>query len=59
MLTEPDGPFIDISKLDLAKYAAKPDLAKVIYLVLRTVLWTVSHIYIGDSGVLGYSVLCL
>ena len=29
MLTEPDGPFIDISKLDMAKYAAKPDLAKV------------------------------
>ena len=29
MLTEPDGPFIDISKLNVAKYASKPDLAKV------------------------------
>ena len=29
MLTEPDGPFIDVSKLNIPKYASKPDLAKV------------------------------
>ena len=29
MLTEPSGPFIDVSKLNLAKYASKPALAKV------------------------------
>ena len=29
MLTEPGGPFIDISKLNLAKYAQRPPLAKV------------------------------
>lgn len=29
MLTEPGGPFIDISKLNLAKYAQRPSLAKV------------------------------
>ena len=29
MLTEPGGPFIDVSKLNLAKYANRPALAKV------------------------------
>lgn len=29
MLTEPGGPFIDVSKLNLAKYASRPALAKV------------------------------
>lgn len=29
MLTEPGGPFIDISKLNLTKYAQRPPLAKV------------------------------
>jgi len=29
MLTEPSGPFVDISKLNLRKYAQKPALAKV------------------------------
>ena len=29
MLTEPGGPFIDVSKLNLASYAQKPALAKV------------------------------
>lgn len=29
MLTEPGGPFIDISKLNLTKYAQQPPLAKV------------------------------
>ena len=29
MLTEPGGPFIDISKLNVAKYAQRPSLAKV------------------------------
>ena len=29
MLTEPGGPFIDVSKLNLAKYAQRAALAKV------------------------------
>uniref|UniRef100_A0A6I8P6L6 Tetratricopeptide repeat domain 8 n=1 Tax=Ornithorhynchus anatinus TaxID=9258 RepID=A0A6I8P6L6_ORNAN len=29
MLTHPDGPFINLSRLNLAKYAQKPKLAKV------------------------------
>ena len=29
MLTEPEGPFIDVGKLNMAKYAQKPALAKV------------------------------
>ena len=29
MLSQPDGPFITISKLNLSKYAQRPNLAKV------------------------------
>ena len=29
MLTEPGGPFIDISKLNITKYAQRPAVAKV------------------------------
>ena len=29
MLTSPDGPFINLSRLNLTKYAQKPKLAKV------------------------------
>ena len=29
MLTEPGGPFIDVSKINLSKYANRPALAKV------------------------------
>lgn len=29
MLTEPGGPFIDVSKLNMSKYAQRPALAKV------------------------------
>lgn len=29
MLTSPDGPFINLSRLNLMKYAQKPKLAKV------------------------------
>ena len=28
MMTEPDGPFIDVSKLNLAVYSKRPALAK-------------------------------
>lgn len=31
MLTEPGGPFIDVSKLNLSKYAQKPALAKALF----------------------------
>lgn len=31
MLTEPEGPFIDVGKLNMAKYAQKPALAKVLF----------------------------
>ena len=31
MLTEPGGPFLDVSKLDLNKYAQKPALARVLF----------------------------
>jgi len=30
MLTEPGGPFINVDKLDLRKYATRPALAKVL-----------------------------
>ena len=43
MLTEPGGPFLDVSKLDLNKYAQKPALARVLFesctitrMILRT-----------------------
>ena len=29
MLSQPDGPFINVAKLNLAKYAQRPSLAKV------------------------------
>lgn len=29
MLTSPDGPFINLSRLNLTKYSQKPKLAKV------------------------------
>lgn len=29
MLTNPDGPFINLSRLNLAKYSQKPDLSRV------------------------------
>lgn len=29
MLAEPDGPFIDVSKLNIEKYAKKSDVSKV------------------------------
>ena len=29
MMSMPDGPFIDVSKLNLAKYAQQPALSKV------------------------------
>lgn len=36
MLTEPGGPFIDVSKLNLGKYSQRPALAKVgAYLILN------------------------
>ena len=31
MLTEPGGPFIDVSKLNLSKYAHRPALAKALF----------------------------
>ena len=32
MLSQPDGPFINVPKLNLAKYAQRQNLAKVKYL---------------------------
>ena len=31
MLSTPDGPFINLARLNFAKYAARPNLAKVSY----------------------------
>ncbi|NXL84802.1 TTC8 protein, partial [Alectura lathami] len=31
MITNPDGPFINLSRLNLAKYAQKPELAKALF----------------------------
>lgn len=31
MLSSPDGPFINLARLDMAKYAAKPNLAKALF----------------------------
>lgn len=31
MLSSPDGPFINLARLDMAKYAAKPSLAKALF----------------------------
>lgn len=34
MITEPGGPFIDISKLNFTKYAGRPALAKALFMYL-------------------------
>jgi len=50
MLSTPDGPFINLARLDMSKYAAKPSLAKALFeyifhhendvrYVRRTSLW--------------------
>jgi len=31
MLSTPDGPFINLARLDMSKYAAKPSLAKALF----------------------------
>jgi len=31
MLSSPDGPFINLARLDMSKYAAKPTLAKALF----------------------------
>jgi len=31
MLSTPDGPFINLARLDMSKYAAKPTLAKALF----------------------------
>lgn len=31
MLSNPDGPFINLARLDMSKYAAKPTLAKALF----------------------------
>lgn len=31
MLTEPSGPFIDVAKLNLARYATRPALARALF----------------------------
>ena len=52
MLTEPGGPFIDISKLNLSSYAQKPALAKVSQyeqlLIIRWnwLLWLLNKLYL-------------
>ena len=47
MLSTPDGPFINLARLDMAKYAAKPTLAKALFEYvfhhendIRNVSWT-------------------
>ena len=37
MLSTPDGPFINLARLNFAKYAARPNLAKVekLHMILR------------------------
>ena len=34
MITEPGGPFIDVSKLNFMKYAGRPSLAKPLFMYL-------------------------
>jgi len=34
MVTEPGGPFIDVSKLNFTKYAGRPALAKPLFMYL-------------------------
>jgi len=31
MLSTPDGPFINVARLDMSKYAAEPTLAKALF----------------------------
>ena len=31
MLSQPDGPFINLARLNLGKYAARPNLAKALF----------------------------
>ena len=37
MLSTPDGPFINLARLNFAKYAARPNLAKVDYCKLHVI----------------------
>lgn len=34
MISEPGGPFIDVSKLNFGKYAGRPSLAKPLFMYL-------------------------
>ncbi len=50
MLTEPGGPFVDISKLNLSKYAQQPALAKVQSVGADTCMVCPYNIQLGTGG---------
>ena len=49
MLSQPDGPFINVAKLNLAKYAQRPSLAKV----SKETMWC-EYRAVPSGGVGGY-----
>lgn len=57
MLTEPGGPFIDVSKINLAKYAERPVLAKVRLTRCLLCMCIVQCLLRTCSPVLSYKVL--
>ena len=50
MLTEPGGPFIDVSKLNLVRYATRPALARALFEYLFHHENDVRSVSAGSSG---------
>ena len=48
MLSQPDGPFINLSKLNFNKYAQRPNLSKVILKVVRGKIFSYARQLIRD-----------
>ena len=38
MISQPDGPFINLSKINFSKYAQRPTLSKVVYEIIKTII---------------------
>ena len=60
MLSNPDGPFINLARLNMPKYSARPNLAKALFEyifhhendVRNVSLWTITGIMIGMNVLL-------
>lgn len=47
MLSQPDGPFINVPKLNLAKYAQRQNLAKVCAVKFQEGMWGTCRVLEG------------